>query len=329
MQPGKVPNDILENQVFSQLKFKREEVVVYPNIGEDCAVLAFEKDMQIVLSTDPITGATKEIGKLAVNISCNDVSSSGAEPVGILVTLLLPVGTSKETLQAIMKDVHDVAAKHQVVVLGGHSEVTDAVNRPIISTTVIGKVEKEKLICTQGAQVGDDIILTKWAGLEGTAILAHEFEKKLQKILPIELLNEAKALTEHLSVIEESKIAKILPITSMHDVTEGGVLGGCYEIAECSNKGIIIELDKIPVLPVTKTICQYYHLSPYKLISSGCMLMTTPKGNECIKWLKERNIHAAYIGKIVPKDKLVYEKGQAYPLTPPQSDELYKVTHNL
>lgn len=329
INPGKVPNDILKEQIFDELKFKRDEVVVYPSVGEDCSVLEFESDMQIVLSTDPITGAVSEIGNLAVNISCNDVSSSGAEPVGILVTLLLPVGSTKEDVNQIMKDIHQVAEKNNVVVLGGHSEVTDAVVRPVVSTTVIGKVKKGQLICTQGAQVGDDVVLTKWAGLEGTAIIAFDYEEKLKEHISDESLIKAKELKEHLSVIEESKIIQQVPITSMHDVTEGGILGGCYEIAECSNVGITIKLESIPVLDCTKEICKWANISPYRLISSGCMLMTTPKGDECVALLQEKGIHATLIGKITSGNKIVRDVSGEYELEAPESDELYKVTMTI
>lgn len=329
INPGKVPNDILKEQIFNELKFKRDEVVVYPNIGEDCSVLEFEPDMQIVLSTDPITGAISEIGNLAVNISCNDVSSSGAEPIGILVTLLLPVGSTKEDVNHIMKDIHQVAEKNNVVVLGGHSEVTDAVVRPVVSTTVIGKVKKGQLVCTGGAQVGDDVILTKWAGLEGTAIIAFDYEEKLKEHISAQSLEQAKELKEHLSVIEESKIISQIPVTSMHDVTEGGVLGGCYEVAECSNVGITIDLESIPVLDCTKEICKWANISPYRLISSGCMLMTTPKGNECKAWLQEKGVQATIIGKITSSNKIVREKSKEYELEAPESDELYKVTMTI
>lgn len=325
IQPGKVPNDILKEQIFSQLNFKRDEVVVYPSVGEDCSVLEFEKDMQIVLSTDPITGASSEVGHLAVNISCNDVSSSGAEPVGILVTLLLPVGTTKEDIHVIMKDIHHTARANSVVVLGGHSEVTDAVTRPIVSTTVIGKVRRGQLVCTNGAKVGDDVILTKWAGIEGTSIIAHDYEEILTRYLSKEIIAEAKALKEHLSVIEESKVISEVHITSMHDVTEGGVLGGCYEVAECGEVGIVVELDSIPVLECTKAICKWCEISPYRLISSGSMIMTTPEGEKCVASLKQRGIEATIIGKITAEGKMIRQAGKEYVLEAPQSDELYKV----
>ncbi|MGL6174124.1 MAG: AIR synthase family protein [Cellulosilyticaceae bacterium] len=325
IQPGKVPNEILREQIFNELKFKRDEVVVYPNVGEDCSVLEFEKDMQIVLSTDPITGAISEIGNLAVNISCNDVCSSGAEPVGILVTLLLPVGTTKEDVQRIMKDIHSVAEKNKVVVLGGHSEVTDAVVRPIISTTVIGKVKKGHLVCTNGARVGDDLILTKWAGLEGTAIIAHDYEKELRRHLDKDTIDQAQGLKEHLSVIHESKLIQNLEITSMHDVTEGGVLGGCYEVAECSGVGVEIILENIPVLECTRAICELAQISPYKLISSGCMLLTTSEGEKCIEILQAEGIQATIIGRIIDGEKMIIENEQISLLDAPESDELYKV----
>jgi hydrogenase maturation factor len=324
MQSGKIPNDILDKEILRQLQYTRPEVKVYPDIGEDCSVVEFEQDMQIVLSTDPITGASNQIGKLAVHVSCNDISSAGAEPVGILVTLLLPLGTTKEEIRELMKDIHDTATKLQIVVLGGHSEITEAVNSPIVSTTVIGKVKKGKLVQTKGATIGDDVILTKWAGLEGTAILANDLEQDLSKHLSGSILQEAKSLMNHISVLKESKIAQEVVVTSMHDVTEGGVLGAAHELAECAKVGIEIDLDKIPILACTQEICNYFDISPYRLISSGCMLLTTPMGKQALEWFSKNNIQAAVIGKIIPEGKHIKTGNDLQILEGPESDELYK-----
>lgn len=324
IENGKVPNELLQQKIFNQICYTRPEVVVSPDIGEDCGVLEFENDEQIVLSTDPITGATHEIGKLAVHISSNDVCSAGAEPVGILVTLLLPTGTTAQDIEMIMKDIHETAEKNHIAIVGGHSEVTDAVTRPVVSTTVIGKVKKGNLICTKGAKIGDAVILTKWAGIEGTAILAHQLEQELTSILTKEELEQAKLLTSELSVRKESGVVKKVVIHSMHDVTEGGVFGGCYEIAACAGLGIEIDKNSVPLLSITKKICSYLAISPYKLISSGCMLLTTPQPDKCICELKKSGIMATCIGKITSDEKYIVEEGKKQILSPPESDELYK-----
>ena len=231
MKIGKISNELLQSAILDSISYQRPEVIIRPNIGEDCSVLEFGKNENIVLSTDPITGATKHIGNLAVHISCNDVSTSGAEPVGILVTILLPPDSTEEEFKVIMKDITKAAKDSNIEIIGGHTEITDAVTRPVVSTTVIGKVKKEDMIATNGALDGQDIILTKWAGLEGTAILANEYESVLVEALGQQVVDAAKSLENHLSVVRESKVAHKCGVTSMHDATEGGILGAVWEVS--------------------------------------------------------------------------------------------------
>lgn len=324
MKIGKVSNELLQTLIFDSMTHNRKEVIIRPNIGEDCSVLEFDKDENIVLSTDPITGATQNIGKLAVHISCNDVSTSGAEPVGLLVTILLPPNSTEEELKIIMDDIIKTANKSNVEIIGGHTEITDAVTRPVVSTTVVGKVKKENMIATKGALVGQDLILTKWAGLEGTAILANEYEQELTKRLGKQVVESAKEFAEQLSVVPESKIASLCDVTSMHDVTEGGVLGAIWEIAQCAEVGVDINIDSILVKEETIQICNVFGISPYRLISSGCMLMTTFKADKCIEELKKNGIVANIIGKITKEGKYTIKEGKKVELLPPDSDELYK-----
>ncbi|NLI89649.1 MAG: AIR synthase [Epulopiscium sp.] len=324
MEIGKISNDLLQSAIFDKNLHRRSEVKVRPNIGEDCSVLKFNHDEDIVLSTDPITGATKNIGKLAVHISCNDVSTSGAEPVGVLVTILLPPKTSEEEFKLIMDDIIETAHENNIEILGGHTEVTDAVNRPLVSTTVVGKVKEDNMIATNGAIEGQDIILTKWAGLEGTSILAYEYEEILSNEIGREYVMDGQNLGKHLSVVEESKVATKCKVTSMHDVTEGGVLGALWEIAQCANVGVSINLDKIPVKEETRAICDYFGISPYKLISSGCMIMTTFQGEKCIEELSKLNITANIIGKVTSKGQYMVKDGVKKEIEAPSSDDLYK-----
>lgn len=326
MEVGKIPTKLLEKIIIQPIcknNPNRAEILVKPNVGEDCTALDFGDEI-CVLSTDPITGANEEIGKIAVNINANDIASSGAEPIGILVTVLLPPTCDENDLEKIMTGIYENANEKGISVLGGHTEVTEAVNKPIVSCTVVGKTKNRKFISSGGARVGDDVIMTKWAGLEGTAIIANDFEKKLKGAVSQELINKAKLLSNYLSVIEEGKIAAQNGVLCMHDVTEGGILGACYEIAFCSGVGIEVELDKIPVLEETKEICKVYNINPYKLISSGCMLMSHKDGKALVKSLEENNIKATVIGKIVEDGKYIISKGEKTILSEPEADELYK-----
>jgi hydrogenase expression/formation protein HypE len=202
MKEGKIPSELLRELVFNNIKVKHEDVILGPEIGEDCTAIEFG-DYACVLSTDPITGAGKGVGALAVHISCNDVASSGVKPIALLITIMAPLSTTEEDISVIMKDAGDAAAALNVEIAGGHTEITSAVNKVIVSTTAIGKILKHKIVKTSGAQIGDDVVMTKYAGLEGTAILAADREMELREQLTAEQLEKAKALSSQISVVKD------------------------------------------------------------------------------------------------------------------------------
>ena len=180
MKEGKLDFDDLRNIILNNKTIKRNEVKVRNDVGEDCSIIDFG-DCEGIFSTDPITGASENVGKLAVHINCNDIASSGGEPIGILVTILAPTSSSLEEINKVMNEIDEEAAKIGVEIIGGHTEVTSAVNKMVISVTVIGKNIKGKSIKTAGAKLGDDIIVTKTIGLEGTYILINDYEERIQK----------------------------------------------------------------------------------------------------------------------------------------------------
>lgn len=324
MKSGKLPSDVLEKRILSSFRFKRKEVLVRSKVGEDCSVLDFG-EYACVVSTDPITGASNEIGRLAVHISCNDVAANGVEPFGLLFTILAPEGTTLEVLQDIVRQAAEEAASLKVEIIGGHTEITPAVNRIVVSTTAIGRAAKDRVVTSSGAKPGDYIILTKWAGLEGTAIIAHDFEKRLRGRMDDALLESAQAMMGHISVVKEGMIAGKMGATAMHDVTEGGVLGALWELAEASGVGLRIYEDKIPVRPETRTICEEFGLNPLKLISSGCMLITCRDGQGMLEALNREGIPASIIGEVVEEGRTLVSGEREEPIDPPESDELYKV----
>lgn len=326
MKTGKVPETILKRSVFKQLKVKRKEILIGPNIGEDCSVGQFGPDELFALSCDPITGAVKDIGSLAVHITANDLAACGAEPVGLMLTVLLPENFHESDLKNIMKDVATTCETLNLQVMGGHTEVTTAVNQPLLCVTGIGKVKKDKLLTPKKVKEGQDVIMTKWAGLEGTAIIAAHKEEVLKAHYNNEFIERAKALNQYISVVPESKIAIDHGVTIMHDATEGGIFGALWELAASARKGVEIFLDKIPIKQETVEICEYFELNPYKLISSGSMLMVTDSGQLLADRLIAHGIQAAVIGKITSgNDRIVIQEETRRALEPAKSDELYKV----
>ncbi|MDF2587490.1 MAG: Hydrogenase maturation factor [Anaerocolumna sp.] len=329
MEIGKVSESILKRSILKQIKHRRKEVLVGPGVGEDCSVVELEPNEVFVISTDPITGTKEDIGKLAVHITANDISSSGAEIIGVMLTIILPEGTKESELKEIMKEIESVCSSLNIEIMGGHTEITAAVNQPIITVTGVGKMPKDAMIKTAGVKPGQEIVMSKWAGIEGTAIIAKAKEKELLTIYTTDFINGAKDFIEYISVVVESKVARRLGVTSMHDVTEGGIYGALWELGAASNVGIEVDLKKIPIKQETVEICEFYDLNPYQLISSGVMLMVTDRANALVDELKKVGIHAAVIGRITDNnERIVLNEDEKRFLAPPKSDELYKVNLN-
>lgn len=326
MNLGKVPETVLKRSVLNQIRHRRSEVLVGPAIGEDCSILAVADDEVLVVSTDPITGTVQDIGTLAVHITANDVASNGAEVIGLMLTILLPDGTKEAELRTMMQEIEAVCAKLDIEVIGGHTEITKAVNQPIVTVTGIGKMKRNEMIKTAGAIPGQEIVMTKWAGLEGTAIIANAKEEELRTKYSASFIDGAKKFIDYISVVPEAMVARAIGVTSMHDVTEGGIYGALWEIGAASKVGLEVDLKKILLKQETVEICEFYDINPYMLISSGCMLIVTDKANQLVERLKAGGIAAAVIGRITEgNDRIIINEDERRYLEPPKSDELYKV----
>ena len=326
MEIGKLKESVLKRSVIKQLHVKRPEVGSGPNIGEDCATLQVGSDEEIVMSTDPITGTASDIGELAVTVSINDLASAGAEPIGILLTILLTPRMREAKLKAIMEQVDNACKRYNVQVMGGHTEVTEVVNQPLISVTAVGKVKKGQMVSTGGAKPGMDLVVTKWIGLEGTSIIAKDHEEELLTRLPKNLVDTAKSFDKYLSVLPESRVAVEHGVAAMHDITEGGIFGALWEMGEASGVGLDVDLKSIPVKQETIEVCEFFGINPYELISSGAMLIATNDGNGLVRKLAEAGVASAIIGKSnSSNDKRVISGDEVRFLEPPKADALYSV----
>ena len=326
MKTGKIPESVLKRSVLRQLHNRRDEVLLGAGVGEDCAALTLESDEVFVMSTDPITGTGKEMGSLAVITTANDLASSGAEPVGVMLTILLPEESEEALLKEIMRDAETTCEKFHMQILGGHTEVSAAVNRPVISVSGVGKVKKDTMIKTGGAKPGMDIVVSKWIGIEGTVILAKERERELLGRYATTFIDRSKDLDAYISVLSEAAVAARSGVSAMHDITEGGIFGALWEMAEASGVGLEIDLKKIPVRQETIEICEFFGLNPYELISGGSMLMAAEDGNQLVHELEKAGIPAAVIGKAMAgNDRVLRNEEERRFLEPPKPDELYRV----
>jgi len=323
MRLGKLDNDDLERLVLKKFRRVRPEPLSMPTIGQDCATLDLGGDLA-VLSCDPITSASvSHLGRLTIHVNCNDAAAAGAEPVGLLVTLLMPPDADMEQIGRIADDLSSAAQLAGVDILGGHTEVTDAVTRPVTNATVVARQPHGNAL--RGMRKGDAIVLTKSAGVEGTTIIAEDFRRLLTGV-PEKTLASARAFSGKLSIVPESKIAIHSGATAMHDVTEGGVLGAAWEIAYANGCAVEIDSKRIPVRAETDALCAALGLDPLRLIGSGSLLIACEDGEKMVHALTVRGIDACVIGTACGGQDSTVD-GQ--PLEEPHADEIYRLSDRV
>ncbi|NVM18040.1 MAG: hydrogenase expression/formation protein [Candidatus Lokiarchaeota archaeon] len=294
-------NKMLENFV-SSTHLKDSRVVVGSKIGEDAAVIDMG-DNYLVAKTDPITFVTDEIGYYAVHVNVNDVVCTGATPKWFQSTILLPAGlTDGDLIEYIFKNIHDTCKSLGITVVGGHTEITAGIDRPILIGSLLGEVEKEKLVLSSGAHANDSIILTKGIFIEGTSIIAREKEEVLkQKGYDNDFIEKCKNYLYNpgISVYNEAIISnENFLLTSMHDLTEGGLFCGLAEIAIASDLGLLIKKELINILSEPRELSKVFKINPYSTISSGSLLISVNNRytEDLINLLKKNGINSEVIG---------------------------------
>ena len=304
--PGKLAPATLAEFLRTYQSFD-QQVLVGPEIGVDAAVLDL-KGQVLVATSDPITFATDEVGYYAVHINANDIAVMGGTPRWFLVTLLLPAGNlDRLTVENIFKEVSEVCHSLRISVVGGHTEVTNGIDRPIICGHMLGEVPHGKWLSSKGARVGDVLILTKRLCIEGTSLIARERGKEaLSRGIPSQVIERARDFLHEpgISIIPDARaVLRSGQVTSMHDPTEGGLSGGIYELARAAGVGILVDAEAVRTYPETDLLCRVFGLDPLGLIASGSLLLTVPRKSAevALDALSDEGIEAAVIGQVIPK----------------------------
>jgi hydrogenase maturation factor len=317
----------LQNTVLKNLGANRPEVILGPATGVDGAVLEIG-NKSVIVSMDPITGAVERIGLEAVHINANDVATFGVQPAFIFSCIMIPEGTDSKIIETISTQMDKAAKELGIAIVGGHCEATPNLTKPIVVCCIMGLTKKGEYITAAGAKKGDKLILTKSAGIEGTAILATDRETQLSKVLNSEMVQTAKDFYKQISVVKDALTAyQTGGVHAMHDPTEGGILNGIHEMADAAKLGLKIFEEKIVVKPETIEICRHFEIDPLQLISSGALLIAAePKSTpKIIKSLKQQGIYATVIGEFNnnPEHSLESKKGATQILPRSITDQLW------
>ncbi|MGN1146968.1 MAG: AIR synthase-related protein [Lachnospiraceae bacterium] len=321
MKVGKISESVLKRSVLKQIKSINANVISGAGVGADCAIFACEDaswatSMQAAVLTKPADIRYAFI-KAANNIAC-----SGAIPVMAMLSIVLPEQAEEAVLTAIMKEADQAAKEIQVRIAGGHTEISDKVTSPVVSVSMTGSLKAGRQL-PAGAVPGQDVVISKWIGLEGTARLAGQYRDRLLLRYPLHMIDEAAAFGRYLSIIPEAATAVKSNVSAMHDVSTGGIFAALWELAESAGVGLAIDLKKIPVKQETIEVCEFFGISPYELLSGGCLLMTADNGDHLVQALEAVHIPAVVVGKTTDNhDRIVINEEERRFLERPKTDAI-------
>ena len=328
---GKIEPQLL-GKLLSGIPSKDPRVRIGSRIGDDAAVIDFGRTY-LIAKTDPITFVADEMEWYSVNINANDIAVMGGVPKWFLATVLLPEGkTTESDVKRMFKNLVSALKKLNITLCGGHTEITPNLKMPLIIGQMLGEVQKNKLIDKKSIRAGDLIILTKGIAIEGTSIIAREKEKTLKKRFGKEFTERAKNFIKRpgISVIRDARAAmESGRISAMHDPTEGGLLGGLYELALLSRTGFTIDSGSIYIYPQCEALCRKFNLDPLRLIASGALIVISPPedAGKIIKNIRKHRIRADIIGEVTSLNKgyNIIKDGKTYPAAIPVIDEIGKI----
>lgn len=326
MKVGKITGNALKRSVLKPITYRREEILKGAGIGEDCALFAVPDGFASASCMQEAAVAGKADMTLLIGRCANSLAASGAQPIAAMLGLILPQDMEEPQLKELMTDAHEVCKALNMQIAGGHTTVSPAVNRPFAAVTVYGLVPQEIIGRLKGPAPGQDIVLSKWIGLEGTALIAAKHQDSLKTRYPAYMIEEAISFTQYMSVLPEAAVAVKSQVCSMHDASEGGILAALWEMAEGAGVGLTIDLKKLPIRQETVEVCEYVGANPYELMSGGCLIMTSEDGLGLVRALEEAHIPAAIVGKITDSnDRLILNEDEVRYMDRPKTDEVYRL----
>lgn len=332
MKTGKVPENILKRSVLDRIKVKNGEVWSGAGIGHDCAIFPSEAEgvmayctQEAVLATPGREGMDGEAFMTMAGLvqkCANNLAAGGARPVGAMITLFLPEETQEDILRQLMAEGAEKCGELSMEIVGGQTRISAWVNAPVAVVAGIGKTDKND---HNRAVPGETVVISKWIGLQGTAVLARRHEGRLLQRYPAYLVREAQTFDRYLSVLPEAEAAVRYGVGAMHDASEGGIFGALWELAEGAGVGLQIDMRKLPLRQETVEVCECCNVNPYELMSGGCLVMTAQDGPGLAAALEAEGIPAAVVGKVTAGSRRILVNGEEIRyMNRPERDGIYE-----
>ena len=326
MKIGKVSQTVLKRAMLKPLKFTREETLISPTVDEMCYGITCKEDEELLCTSVVLYGDEKDLGVFALARALNDLATRGAKMIGADVHIMLPPHAYESRLKAMMEHIENAASLHGVQILGAKAEISPVISKAIVHVNGIGILKKGELMLSSMGSPGQDIVLLKWIGLEGTFRAMREKETDLQKRFVHTFLNQIKQMEVQLFSEKEIEIARRHGASAMHQITEGGILASLWEMADASEVGLEVELKKMSIRQETVEVCEFCHLNPYQLTSTGSVLIFTERGEELVQKYEEAGIKASLLGKTTANaERVILGGDEKRFLDKPAADELLKL----
>ena len=326
MKIGKVSQTVLKRSMLKPLQFHREEAITQPSVEEMCYGVTCKEDEELLVSNAVLYGDEKELGVFALAQVMNDLATRGAQMVGASVHILLPPYAYESRLKAMMENMERAGSAHAVQIMCAKAEVSPVINKAIVYLNGVGVLKKGELLQSNMGSAGQDIVLLKWIGLEGTFRAMYEKEAELSERFVPTFLNQIRQMEPELFSADAIAVAKKHGVVAMQQITSGGILATLWEMADASNVGLEVDLKKMTIRQETVEVCEFCHLNPYQLTSVGSVLIFTEDGEELVQKYEELGIQATLLGKTTADTARVILGGEEKRfLDKPAADELLKI----
>lgn len=326
MKLGKVTQTVRKRSVLKQLKSKRREIFPEMTVEETCWGLKPGEGESILLAEAARYGDQKDLGVYAIAAAANDLAAHGASVVGVSARIMLTAYAYESRLKAMVAEMEQAAEEQGFQLADVKVEICPVISTTIVSVTAAGLVKEEEMCRVFDTKAGQELVLTKWIGMEGTLRALEERKEELEERFVPAFLKQTELWKKHLFVQKEAEIARKYKASAMHTITEEGVLGALWEMADSAGLGMCVEMRELPIRQETVEICEFCHLNPYELTSAGCLLIAAEDGAGLVEELRRAHIPAAVIGRFTDGNDRILMRGEEVSyLDRPAADELMKL----